>query len=535
MNILQFSDNRERHLGRAIQLQAEQNGDADYILFGDTRYTYAQVNQKVNELAAGLAKAGLKKGERLAFYMGSAPEVIFLVLAVNKLGAVWVPVNTDYKGAWLEGTINDSKPAILVSDGAHLDRLREVIADLNVEKIVLHNADQALENSVTLSDLYIDGAGEPDMSDLSTSDTCAVLWTSGTTGKAKGVMQCHNVWFNACTANNDADQYGIADGDVIFTVLPMYNSAVWVTAIFRALIAGVPLAIEPSFSVKTFWDRVDHYGATQCFTLGAMHMFLWDSPEKDDDTAHTLSKLMAIPMPPAVAEPFCKRFNLELVAQGMGQSEAMRLIAPGEGRKQPPGSCGLLVPGLNAKLVDDEGVEVPQGDAGELWVNPIWPDFIFNGYFGSPDATAAAYEGEWYKTGDMLKQDEEGFFFFSDRKKDAVRYKGRNISTFEVEMAVRRHPAIADVAAFGIRSEELESESEIMIDVILKPEVELEAIDLAQFINDNAPYFFVPRYIQFVESLPYTPTNKVQKFRLRERGVTHTTWDARVAGFKAQR
>jgi crotonobetaine/carnitine-CoA ligase len=135
----------------------------------------------------------------------------------------------------------------------------------------------------------------------------------------------------------------------------------------------------------------------------------------------------------------------------------------------------------------------------------------------------------------LLKRNADGFYFFSDRKKDAVRYKGRNISTFEVELAARRHPAIADCAAFGIQSEELESEQEIMLDVILKPGQALQAVELAQFINDNAPYFFVPRYIHFVASLPYTPTNKVQKFRLRERGVTTTTWDARTAGFKAER
>jgi crotonobetaine/carnitine-CoA ligase len=467
--------------------------------------------------------------------MSSAPEVIFLVLAVNKLGAVWVPVNTDYKGAWLLDTINGSKPVVLVSDVAHLDRLQEILASLAVETLVFLGGHDAVPGALSFEELYVAGAGEPDMSALSCGDTCAVLWTSGTTGKAKGVMQSHNVWFNASYANNERHQYGIAEDDVIYTVLPMYNSAVWVTAIFRALFAGVPLAIDPGFSVTTFWQRVDFYGATQCFTLGAMHMFLWDAPAREDDSHHSLRKLMAIPMPPAIAEPFCKRFNLELVPQGLGQSEAMLLVAPARGRTQPPGSCGCVVSGLEARLVGDDGQDVPMGEAGELWVKPLQPHMIFEGYFDNPEATAAAYEGEWYKTGDMLKCNEEGFFFFSDRKKDAVRYKGRNISTFEVELAARRHPAIADCAAFGVPSEELESESEIMLDVILKPGESLEAVDLAQFINDNAPYFFVPRYIQFVDSLPYTPTNKVQKFRLRERGVTDSTWDARVAGYKARR
>ncbi len=137
MNILQLSDPSERHLGRAIQLQAAQHGDKPYLLFGETVYTFAEVNQRVNELAAGLARAGLKAGERLAFYMSSAPEVIFLVLATNKLGAVWVPINTDYKGAWLLDTINGSRPTILVSDAAHLDRLQEVIDALSIEALVM--------------------------------------------------------------------------------------------------------------------------------------------------------------------------------------------------------------------------------------------------------------------------------------------------------------------------------------------------------------------------------------------------------------
>ena len=532
MNKLQFTTKSERHIGRAIQRQAQQQGDQQFILCGEQRYTFAEVNQRVNELAAGLAAAGLKAGDRLAFYMSSAPEVIFLVLATNKLGAVWVPVNTDYKGAWLEDTIQRTRPAVLVSDSQHLARLAEVAAALEGVTIVVHGEHDGLPGAISLDQLYVPGAPEPELSHFTCGEPCAVLWTSGTTGKSKGVMQSHNVWFNAAEANNE--QFGIAAGDVIYSVLPMYNTAAWVTAIFRALFAGIPLAIDPAFSVKNFWERVDYYGATQSFTLGAMHMFLWDAPVRPDDASHALRRLMAIPMPPAIAQPFCERFGLELVPQGLGQSEAMRLIAP-DGSPQPPGSCGRAVPDLDVMLVDDDGTEVPIGEAGELWVKPLQPHFIFSGYVDDPAATDAAYEGQWYKTGDLLKRDAQGYYFFSDRKKDAVRYKGRNISTFEVELAARRHPAIADCAAFGVPSQELASESEIKLDVILKPGENLEAAALAQFINDNAPYFFVPRYIEFVDSLPYTPTNKVQKFKLRERGVSSHAWDARAAGFKAQR
>jgi len=135
----------------------------------------------------------------------------------------------------------------------------------------------------------------------------------------------------------------------------------------------------------------------------------------------------------------------------------------------------------------------------------------------------------------MLRKDAEDNFFFVDRKKDAVRYKGRNISTYEVELVARRHPAIADCAAFGIPSEELASEDEIKLNVILKPGAQAGEREIAEFINDNAPYFFVPRYIEFVDELPYTPNQKIQKYRLREAGLTAATWDANKAGFRARR
>jgi crotonobetaine/carnitine-CoA ligase len=535
MNMLQFPDITRRHIGRAIAMQAEQIGDRPFILSGEERLSFSEVNRRVNELAAGLAARGLKAGERLAFYMDSGPEVIFIALATNKLGAVWVPVNTDYKGAWLEDTVVRSRPAVLVTDAQHAGRLAEVRDRLPVKHILVQGGSSELAGAEDLAAAYIPGAAEPNMDDFDYGDTCAVLWTSGTTGRSKGVMQSHNVFFSAVLSG--AVPFKAVEGDIIYSVLPMYNTAAWVTNIFRALFCGLPLALDPSFSVSHFWERIDYYRATQTFTLGAMHMFLWNAPERPDDAEHSLRKLMAIPMPPQVAGPFSQRFGVELMPQGLGQSEAQLLCNHNESPDPdpPPASCGRPVPCLEARLVDDHGNDVPVGEPGELWVRPLEPFLIFNGYFDDPEATAAAYDGDWYKTGDMLRRDEAGYYYFSDRKKDAVRYKGRNISTFEVEMAARRHPAIQDCAAFGVPSGELASESELKLDVILKPGESLEARELATFINDNAPYFFVPRYIEFVASLPYTPTNKVQKYRLRERGVTENTWDGRAEGFRAER
>src|SRR5690606_4983593 len=187
-----------------------------------------------------------------------------------------------------------------------------------------------------------------------------------------------------------------------------------------------------------------------------------------------------------------------------------------------------------------DGNECAPGVAGEFCLKPVKPFVIFNGYFENPDATAKSYhrleqQGDWYRTGDLGIRDGDGDFFFVDRKSDFIRDKGRNISSLQVEAQVMQHPAVAAVACFGIPSEHIQNETEVKIDVILKPGEKLGAEELARFINDNAPYFFVPRYIEFVDSLPFTPTNKVQKFMLRERGVTADTWDRKAAGFELTR
>jgi crotonobetaine/carnitine-CoA ligase len=178
---------------------------------------------------------------------------------------------------------------------------------------------------------------------------------------------------------------------------------------------------------------------------------------------------------------------------------------------------------------------VPTGEVGEFCVRPLAPHVIFNGYFDQPEATKNAFLGEWYRMGDLGRRDADGDFYFVDRKKDFIRFKGRNISSFEVELVAQKHSAVAAAAAFGVRSDELEWESEIKLDIVVKPGMTVTPEELARFINDNAPYFLVPRYIELRDALPYTPTNKVEKYKLRARGVTPETWDRMKSGFELTR
>jgi crotonobetaine/carnitine-CoA ligase len=538
VNKLDLSNTRDRNLGRILQLQAEQNGETDFLITDEHRISFAEAEHMCNCLAAGFKAYGIGAGDRVAIYMGNRPEMVLLALALNKLGAIWVPTNTDYKGEWLLDTLLRSQCKMLITDKPLQSRLAEIQGRLDGVQVALLGDISAspLSNPVSYEELLDNEPLQADYSTIDYGDTCAILWTSGTTGKSKGVMQSHNAWIRPIV-QGCSEQYKTKEGDIIYCVLPLFNSASWLTCILRALLEGVSCVIEEKFSVSQFLTRVKQFGATQTFAVGAMGVFLMNTPEQDDDINTPLTTAQIVPMPPDMWPRFEKRFGIRLLRSGLGQSECLLVLTQLEDRADVPVyALGFARPDTDIRLFDDEGVEVADGEVGEICIKPLEPHVLFNGYFDSPDATASAYRGEWYMTGDVGRKDPEtGAFFYVDRKKDALRFAGRNISTLEVESVVRRHPAVLDVAAFGIPSKEVESEHELKLNIILREGQLPSCEDICAFINENAPHYFVPRYMEFVDSLPYTPTNKVQKYKLREAGVSASCWDIKQSDYRVVR
>lgn len=536
MNRPDLSAANARVLGKILRTQAESIPDAPYLMAGERQYSFARVNQLANAHAAGLRALGVQPGDTVAIFMAGSPELVFTSFGINKLGAIWVPTNTDYRKEWLREALRDSRARVLVVDAPLLPRVAE-LGRVPFEHVIVNgNTDLTIEGAdvIDLAEFAQLQADEPE-SDVSHSDTAAVLWTSGTTGKPKGVMQSHSAWVRG--SESSIRSFRVREGDVLYNCLPMYNSAAWISTVYPALIAGIPFGLDDHFSVSTFWERIRFYGATHMFTLGAMHIFLWQAPPRADDKSNSVRVASLIPMPDRLMGPFKERFGIETVVQGYGQSEAFTvLLRIDDGtRTWKPSSAGVPPPGMEVRLLDDDDVEVAVGEVGEFCVRPAAPHTIFNGYFNDAEATAAAFRNLWYHTGDLGRKDEDGEFFFFDRKADYIRYKGRNVSSFAVEAAVNAHPAVAQAAAYGVKSAELETEAEIKVDVVVKPGAQLSAEELARFVNDTAPYFFVPRYIDFVDQLPQTPTGRVRKFALRTRGVTERTWDREAAGFVVKR
>lgn len=538
MNPLELRNEADRNLGRMLEIQGAAIGDTVFLHQDDVKVTYDEGDSITNRVARGLADLGVGKGDRVAFLMSNAMEVVYLVFAVNKLGAIWIPINVEYKGEWLRDTLAMSKPKVIVTDRPLYTRLAEVMDKVPHDHVVVLQTDtrDLPQGTKSFASLYEFSDKPLDLSKIGYGDVSAVLWTSGTTGKSKGVQQSHNVWIRSATGPNNKLNYDTRPGDVGYNVLPMYNSAAWTANIFRCIAAGITCALDQSFSVQHFWDRTRFYNATQTFTLGAMHIWLWKQPPQPNDRDNPVRCAGMAPMPDDILEPFKERFGIERISQGFGQSEILGVCGRPPNRKWKPGALGAPNPDLEIKLTDDDGNEVPVGQPGEFTLKPKLPHMMFEGYFDNPEANAAALTKDgWYKMGDLGRKDEDGDYFFVDRKKDAVRFAGRNISTMEVESAIRPHPAVKDVAVFGIKSAELEAEDELAMHIVVNPGIEVTHDEIARFINDNAPRYFVPRYIEFVESLPYTPTNKVQKYLLRQRGITDATWDRNESGFEVTR
>ncbi len=533
VNPLSLDDVADRHLARILELQAQQNGATEFLISDHHRITYAAADEITSRLAAGFASIGVERGDRVCLFMANVPELVLLCLALNKLGAVWVPICTDYRGEWLRDAIVRSRCKALITDQKHLPRVLDVRNALSDERLVLLDGDSGdLPGVLTYRQLLDHEPYRFDYTQHDYGDTCAILWTSGTTGRSKGVMQAHNNWIRS-TLLGASLQYTLRPGDIAYCALPLYNSGSWLTCVIRAMIGGIGCALEEKFSVSHFMDRVKHFNATQTFAIGAMGVFLMKSPEREDDADTPLREAGIAPMPPELWENFERRFGVRLNRSGLGQSESLLHLNQEHTDIELPTYClGLPPPDMDVRLFDDEGRQVADGDVGEICVRALAPHLLFNGYFDNPQATAEAYRGDWFLTGDMGRRDPAtGGFYFVDRKKDAVRFAGRNISTLEVENVVRRHPSVRDVAAFGIPSEVLASEDELKLNIILEEGAALVPEDLCAYINNCAPHYFVPRYMDFVRELPYTPTNKVQKFVLRQAGVSADTWDLKQSGY----
>jgi crotonobetaine/carnitine-CoA ligase len=312
--------------------------------------------------------------------------------------------------------------------------------------------------------------------------------------------------------------------------LPLFHTNA-LNAFFQALLTGSTLVVEKRFSASAFWRSLVDHQATVTYLLGAMVPILLSKEPTPDDRAHRTRIALAPGVPPQFLAQFRERFGMALL-EGYGSTETNFVIGA-DLAEQHPGTMGKVRAGFEARVVDDEDNEVPAGEPGELVLRASEPFAFATGYFGMPEKTVEAWRNLWFHTGDRVARDAEGRFRFIDRLKDAIRRRGENISSYEVEQVLLSHPAIETAAVYPVKSEM--AEDEVMAAIVLRPGERLSELELMKFCETRMAYFAVPRYIDYVEQLPATENGKVQKFKLRERGIAATTWDREAAGYKVAR
>jgi crotonobetaine/carnitine-CoA ligase len=360
---------------------------------------------------------------------------------------------------------------------------------------------------------------------LGPGDPLAILYTSGTTGPSKGVICPHAqyYWWGIVTAG----MLGVEQNDVLVTPLPLFHSNA-LNTFFQALLFGAHVVYLPRFSVSGFFGDLATHGATVTYVLGAMVPMLLSREASPQEKAHRVRIALAPGVPERFRQEFTARSGIALL-DGYGSTETNFVIGA-HPSLQRAGMMGSVIDGFEARVVDDDDNELPDGNSGELMVRAAEPYAFARGYFGMPEKTVEAWRNLWFHTGDRVVREADGQFRFLDRLKDAIRRRGENISSFEVEQVLISHPQVAAAAVYPVGSEL--AEDEVMAAILRKPGSDISELDLLRFCEPRLPRFALPRYIEFVEALPQTENGKVQKFKLRERGVQPGTFDRDKSGWK---
>lgn len=471
--------------------------------------------------AAALAQSGVARGDRVALMCGNRIEFLEAFLGAGWLGAVAVPVNTASMGPQIEYFLANSEAKLLVIEADWLERLQT--ADLGRTALreiwVIGDVQAAWQPPAGIRLVPYPLGGEAIApAAVQPGDPLAILYTSGTTGPAKGVICPHAQYF--WWGVNSAEVLGVGADDVLCTTLPLFHINA-LNTFAQAALTGAEVVFESRFSASGFWPSMRASGATVVYLLGAMVPILLAQPEGPGEREHRVRTGLGPGVPAAAAQAFLARTGVRLL-EGYGSTETNFAIATAPDSPRG-GVMGWLRPGFQARVADEDDAELPAGEAGELLLRADEPHAFASGYFNMPQKTVEAWRNLWFHTGDRVLRDADGAFRFVDRIKDAIRRRGENISSFEVEQVLLSHPCVAACAVYPVHSEL--AEDEVMTALVARPGSRIDPDELMRFCEARLPYFAVPRYIDLLDDLPRTENGKVQKYKLRERGVSAATWD----------
>lgn len=520
-----------------IDRHAAATPDKVYAVFQDgTEWTYGQLRENVRRTAIGLQNLGVRQGDHVVSWLPNGPDALRVWFAINYIGAVYVPINTSYRGGILAHVVENADADLIVAHAGLAPRLEDIDRAKLTQLVVLGGKlDACADLKVHDASALAPEAGElqPLEREIMPWDTQSIIYTSGTTGPSKGVLSSYlHAYTTGAVYSNMPGEDGqdlITSDDRYLLSLPMFHVGGTLPAHIMLAMGG-SISIVDAFDTRTFWKTVKETGVTFAILLGVMAQFLAKQDPVPEEKDNPLRTVMLVPFDFDPAE-FRARFGV----QTMTLFNMTEISCPLLSEVNPTllHSAGKPRPGVECRVVDDNDCETPVGEVGELIIRADCPWTMNHGYYKNAEATAKAWRNGWFHTGDGFRKDADGNFYFVDRMKDAIRRRGENISSFEVETEVLAHPAVQECAAVAVKSDV--SEDEVMIVVAPAPGKTVDPKELIEFLIPRMAHFMVPRFVRIVDALPKTPTEKVQKVLLRDEGVTADSWDRDKAGIRVRR
>ena len=538
------ADKSDWVVGNILSKQVRARGDTPFIQFEDEpALTYAAFDAKCNQVGNAFADIGVAFGEPVAVMLNNRLECLWTWIGLSRIGAVHVGINTAYKGAFLTHVLTNTKARMGVVEREFLPWLADIehtAPDLRTvyvpgDPLVADEIPDFKHIEVRHFDELLLGSPDEIKVEVTYRDTGMIMFTSGTTGPSKGVLMPHGHLY--LFGHGMESHMGMTEQDRYYICMPLFHAQGILMQFYAIMIAGGSAVLAKQFRATSWIDDVRRHKATLTNLLGVMNDFVLSQPPKPTDRDNKLRMISAVPVTNETLEALRTRFNVPKFNELFGMTECnLPIIRPLDAPDEAGCSGKVWDEYFEVIIANaDTDEELPIGEVGEILIRPKEAFCFMQEYNGMADRTVDTWRNLWFHSGDAGHMDERGFVWYIDRIKDTIRRRGENISSYEVEAVLLEHPAIEEAAAVAVKAEK-GGEDEVLACLVLKPGAEPPAPEsVLDFCAPRMPYFAVPRYIEYLTEIPQTPSAKIRKIKLRDRGLSDATWDREAVGYKVRR
>lgn len=506
-----------------VEDRVADKGNEPLVHFMDQTYSYREMVDNADAVADQLIDRGISKGDKVATLLHNSPEYLAVWFGIAKAGAVMVPLGVHLLSDRIEYILRDSAANAIVLENGTREAYQTIRDAVEVER----EFSLGEQNNTAVFTEPIDVSGSDTVASISRSpkrsDPMSILYTSGTTGEPKGVLLPHFSYVNTGWefAFNALD---LDETDRLFTSLPLFHLNAQQTTVMGSICAGTDFVLEREFNPSTFWDRLRRYDVTVFNYLGTMITNLYKQEQTPDDDDNPAIYGVGAEAPVELLGDFETRFDVQLI-EGYGLTETATIATINPVDDPRHGSIGKSLSYTEVEVVDQDDRPLPPGEIGEITVRFTEPNSFMSGYYGRPEETVSAWRNLRLHTGDLGYKDDDGYFYFVDRKDYAIRRHGTILSSFEIENVINDHPDVRETAVFGVSDGQ--GEEHVTAVIVPKPETGVTPVEITDYCTQRLEYYKIPRYVKIVKDVPKTPTERIKKHELADQNLTDA-WDREV-------